>query len=106
VDDRVRYADIRPYVVPDLLAELAGPTEGVVELPRHLDWSEQHQYHMDKTADVGLMYERVIRESLNQDDLARFLNRTILVRMWTRLYLPMQVRRLWEDRFRELARVA
>jgi hypothetical protein len=35
MDDRLRYADVRPYVVPDSLGELTGPASGVVELPTH-----------------------------------------------------------------------
>jgi hypothetical protein len=95
-----------PYVVPDSLAELTGPNAGVVELPRHLDWSEQHVYDLGKPGDRGLMYERVIRESTNQVDLARYLDRGVLIAIWKHLWLPVQVRRLWEARFVELARAA
>jgi hypothetical protein len=33
VGDRLRYADVRPYAVPDSLGQLVGPASGVVELP-------------------------------------------------------------------------
>lgn len=79
---------------------------GVVELPIHLDWSEQRVYDLDDDAQLGLMYERVIREAVHVDDLRTYLNGSVLVRIWPRLYLPIQARRTWEARFHGLARVA
>ena len=94
--------DDRPYTVPDTLEELAGPTSGRVTLPKHLDWSEQRTYNLDEPAELGLMYEVVLRESVAADDLRRFLNAGILRRIWQRLFLPRQVHQAWEDRFPEL----
>ncbi len=36
----------RPYAVPMSLAELSGPTEGVVRLPRHLDCGPDYGYDL------------------------------------------------------------
>ncbi|MET9337525.1 hypothetical protein [Nonomuraea sp. NPDC003804] len=102
----MRYVIHRPYVVPVGLEELAGPTTGVVELPTHLDWSEQRVYDVDDDAQLGLMYERVIREAARVEDLRAYVNASILIRIWPRLYLPVQVRQAWEARFRDLARAA
>lgn len=92
--------------MPAGLEELAGPTTGVVELPTHLDWSEQRIYHLDDHAELGLMYERVIREAARVDDLRTYLNASVLIRIWPRLYLPVQARQAWEARFRTLVRAA
>jgi hypothetical protein len=97
------YADSRIYHVPESLAELTGPTSCVIELPIHLDWSEQHIYD---PAQTGLLYERVIREALSQRDLASYLNKDVLMRIWGRLYLPARVRRQWENAFPALPRAA
>ena len=102
----MRYADRRTYAVPEDLAQLTGPVSGVVELPRHLDWSEQHAYDLNDPAQLGLMYERVIREASSPEDLAAYLDARTLIRCWGRLYLPVQVRRLWESRFPALATAA
>ena len=96
------YEERRPWTVPDSLDELAGPTHGIVELPRDLDWSEQRRYNLDDSAELGLMYERVIRESMTSADLARYLDRDTLRAVWHRIFLPRTVRRLWETRFPEL----
>lgn len=103
---RVLYADRRPYVVAETLGELTGPTGGVVELPLHLDWSEQGRYNLDDPRELGVMYEVVLREAHSVDDLRRYLNATILCRVWRSMFLPRQVRELWERRFPELARAA
>ncbi|SEL68177.1 hypothetical protein SAMN05660976_03070 [Nonomuraea pusilla] len=78
----------------------------MVELPTHLDWSEQRVYDLDDDAQLGLMYERVIREAAYIDDLRAYLNAAVLVRIWPRLFLPVQARQAWEARFRHLVRAA
>lgn len=103
---RVLYSDRRPYVVADSLDELTGPTGGVVELPKHLDWSEQGRYDLDDLRELSVMYERVLREAENSDDLRRYVNATMLRRVWHRMFLPRRVREMWERRFPDLARAA
>jgi hypothetical protein len=70
------------------------PTSGTVELPVHLDWSEQHSYDLNDPAQTGLMYERVIREASSPYDLATYLNMEVLANLWDRLFLPARVRQL------------
>ncbi len=100
------YAAVRPYTVPDTLEELTGPTGGVVELPGHLDWGPRRVYNLDDFSDTRLLYMRVIRESTHVQDLRRFLNAQILMRLWPELVLPPRVRALWENRFPRLGRAA
>jgi integrase len=100
------YAAVRPYTVPDTLDELTGPTKGIVELPGHLDWGPRREYNLDDFSDSRLFYMRVIRESMHVEDLRRFLNAQVLMRLWPQLVLPARVRALWEDRFPSLGRAA
>lgn len=97
-----RYAESRPYVLPESLAELNGPTEGVVRLPRHLDWGPAYGYDLGDAADLAVMYERVIREARSREDLRAYLEGGTVRRLWSRLVLPSPVRALWERRFPEL----
>lgn len=103
---RVLYADRRPYLVAESLEELTGPVSGVVELPKHLDWSEQGRYNLADVRELSVMYERVLREAQDTDDLRRFLNGPMVRKVWHRLFLPSRVRELWERRFPDLARAA
>jgi hypothetical protein len=103
---RTLYENGRPYTVPDSLEELTGPTTGVVELPLRLDWSEQVRYDLADGRQLNVMYERVIRESMHVEDLRTYLHGPTLQRVWRLLWLPPRVRRLWESRFRSLARAA
>jgi integrase len=100
------YAAVRPYTVPDTLYELTGPTTGVLELPGHLDWGPRREYNLDDSSDTRLLYMRVIRESTHVEDLRRFLNAQVLIRLWPQLVLPPRVRALWADRFPSLGRAA
>ena len=82
------------------LDDLCGPAEGIVELPLRLFWSSQ-----DRSFDLGephmarSLYETVLREVSRPDDLVRYLNGGMLIRLWRELFLPKGVRRAWEDRF-------
>lgn len=98
-ESRIRYSDVRPYVVADSLEELTGPTTGVVELPRRLDWSEQGTYNLDDIRELRVLYERVLRESMQMDDLRQYVNGVMLRRVWHDLFLPRRVRALWHERF-------
>ncbi len=106
MDGRLRYADVRPYVVPDALGELTGPASGVVELPTHLAWSGLRVYDLGDERQLGLLYETVIRESMDIADVDRYLNEAVLGRVWRRLWLPARVRRAWEQRFPSLTQAA
>jgi hypothetical protein len=48
------------------------------------------------------MYERVIREATRVEDLRVYLNGAVLPQVWRKLFLPLRVRRSWEDRFPDL----
>lgn len=101
-----RYAAAKPYTVPTSLAELSGPTEGVVRLPRHIDWGPDYGYDLADEADLAVMYERVIREAQTAEDLTAFLDGATLRRLWASLVLPAPARIAWETRFPELTRQA
>lgn len=104
---RIRYAEYRPYAVPERLEELAGPVGGEVALPNHLDWSgARRTYHLEDSTERNVLYERVLREALTAEDLSRYLNAEVLVRVWRQLYLPARVREAWERRFPQLADAA
>jgi hypothetical protein len=98
----VSYGDRKPYVVVDRLDDLTGPTTGTVNLPPHLDWSGSASYDLDKPARVASMYRTVLMEAGSPDDLRAWIDGRVLAHLWPSLWLPPQVRRLWESRFPEL----
>ena len=93
------YAENRPYLAPETLAELTGPVSGIVVLPLRLDWTERAEFHLDDPAERNLMYERVIREATRIDDLRAYVNGAVLRDEWRQLFLPARVRQIWEERF-------
>ena len=96
------YADNRPYLLPETLGELTGPVTGVIQLPFRLDWSERTELHLENPGERNVMYGRVIREATRVEDLRSYLNEEVLRQVWGRLFLPVNVRRSWEDRFPDL----
>ncbi len=100
------YADNRPYLLPETLGELNVPLSGTIHLPSRLDWSEHAEFRLDDPAERNVMYERVIRQATEVDDLRSYLNGEILREVWRSLFLPIQVRRTWEDRFPNLGLAA
>jgi hypothetical protein len=97
------YGDRKPYVVAEQLDDLCGPTEGTVTLPQHLDWSGNASYDLDKPTRLASMYRTVLNEARSTDDLRAWIDGRLLAQLWPTLWLPPQVRRLWENRFPELA---
>ncbi|WFE27146.1 hypothetical protein O7623_28510 [Solwaraspora sp. WMMD791] len=96
------YGDRKPYIVADALAMLTGPTAGVVTLPRHMDWSGNAEYDLSRPARLASMYKVVLAEAATVDDLNTWLNADLLRQLWPTLWLPPQLRRLWEETFPEL----
>jgi transcriptional regulator with XRE-family HTH domain len=84
-------------VVPDL-ADLRGPVTGTVELPLWLFWSQRDQaFDLADPEMRQWLYEIVLREAGNLEDLTTYLDRDTLIDLWPRLYLPKGVRLAWED---------
>jgi hypothetical protein len=97
------YGDRKAYVVAERLDDLRGPTGGTVSLPQHLDWSGNASYDLDKPTRLASMYRTVLNEASSVDDLRAWIDGQMLAKLWPTLWLPPQVRRLWESRFPELA---
>jgi hypothetical protein len=92
----------RPAVVAGTLAELVGPTTGLVELPVRLMWCGERVFDLAEPDDLLWMYENVLRETTRVDDLRALVNGRALRRVWRRLNLPRGVRLAWESRHRGL----
>lgn len=97
------YAARRPFAMVDDLSTLTGPVEGTVELPVVLDWSPKRAYDLCDEDDRHRLYEAVLNEAMNPEDLQRFLNRELLIEAWPHLILPGRVKSRWEAVFPELA---
>ena len=102
-DGYASYGSHKQYVVAERLDDLRGQTEGTVNLPQHLDWSGNASYDLDKPARLASMYRTVLNEASSTDDLRAWIDGRLLVQLWPTLWLPPQLRRLWESRFPELA---
>jgi hypothetical protein len=101
-DGFVTYGNRKPYVVPERLEELCGPTDGTVTLPAHLDWSGNACYDLGKPARLASMYRSVLNEAGSAEDLRAWLDGKVLAQLWPTLWLPAALRRIWETRFPEL----
>ena len=97
-----RYADHIPYVTPDSLDDLTGPTKGTVTVGPHIDTSLDPTYDLGRTARRLELYSATVRDGFVPDHI-RILNRSLLLRLWPDLNLPMRCRAIWESKFPELA---
>lgn len=90
--------------LPQSLDELRGPAQGVVKLPLHLAWSGMTSYDLGKPRQRMGLYRTVLHEGL-RDDLPRYLNEDLLLRLWPvlRTLVGRTVRTVWEDAFPQLA---
>ncbi len=96
----------KPVTVPDDLHLLQGPTTGVIHLPTHLDWSGHAEYDLDRPGRIVDLYRTVINEAANPIDLYSYLNESVLKRLWSYIWLPIQTKLAWESRFPELAQLS
>ncbi|MEU7802620.1 hypothetical protein AB0B10_25510 [Micromonospora arborensis] len=87
----------RAVVVADL-AQLRGPTSGVVELSHRLFWQSDRRVDLDAPGLLAWMYETVLAEAVHPDELRAWLHGPTLIQLWSDLYLPRGVRLAWEDR--------
>ncbi|MEV1333987.1 hypothetical protein AB0J20_30940 [Micromonospora costi] len=92
----------RPAVVTRTLAELVGPTRGVVELPVRLMWNADRTFDLGDPDQLLWLYENVLRETTRAEDLRELVNGRTLRRVWRLLNLPRGVRQAWETRHRAL----
>ncbi|MDG4830916.1 hypothetical protein O7627_16600 [Solwaraspora sp. WMMD1047] len=95
----------RLAVVVDDLAELVGPTHGLIELPHRLLWRPDRVVDLDQSWQLRSTYETVLTEAIRADELRAWLDRVTLIRVWDELYLPRGVRRAWEERHHVLRRL-
>ncbi|MFC0004067.1 hypothetical protein [Micromonospora siamensis] len=86
----------RAVVVLDL-GELRGPVSGVVELPHRLFWQPERRVDLDSPGLLPWMYETVLTEAVDPDELRDWLHGPTLTALWPDLYLPRGVRRAWEE---------
>jgi hypothetical protein len=96
----------RPVLVAESLGELTGPEHGVVELPQRLMWQPNRRFDLDDPDLLLWMYENVLREAIRYEELRRWINGRVLVRVWRRLNLPRPVRQAWEARHAQLRAAA
>ena len=68
-----------------------------------LTGAPRRSYVVSDQHDAELLYQTVIREASTIGELARYLNITVLQRVWPRLVLPPRCRMLWEQKFPQLA---
>ncbi|MGY0235152.1 hypothetical protein [Longispora urticae] len=102
---RRRAFEARPgrsaLVAPDLAA-LRGPTSGVVELPLAISWQPNRRFDLASDHRRRSLYQNVLREAAQYEDLHTFLHRDTLLELWPRLLLPKGVRAAWEHAHPEL----
>jgi len=100
--NRVLYKDIVPYDTPSSLDALRGPATGTLEVPITVHWGPRRRFDLDDPRDVHAVYRALVREGTTavQEEL---LNQDVLRRLWAELMLPERCRRVWEERFPELA---
>jgi hypothetical protein len=89
--------------LPETLDDLAGPGRGTVQLPAHIAWSGLTAFDVDRPPLCTSMYQVVLTEGL-REDLAAYLNRSLLIRHWPtlRTVIGRAIRDVWEAAFPEL----
>jgi hypothetical protein len=96
---------IRRSVDVPTLADLQGPQDGKLNVPRRLYWSGDDQcgqVDLHEENEVALAYESIIDAAHHTADLVENLNAELLVRLWPTLGMGLARRQAWETRNPEL----
>ncbi|MBL3666921.1 hypothetical protein JL475_13135 [Streptomyces sp. M2CJ-2] len=93
--------------LPERLADLAGPTSGVVALSLYVAWSGRMSFALDGPESRMGLYRIALAEG-QQGDLMAFLDHGLLVEQWPVLRKPISrhVREAWKGTFPELVQAA
>jgi hypothetical protein len=89
-----------------MLADLRGPRDGLLVVPRRLYWSGDEQcglVDLQNEDETALAYESIIDAARATADLTENLNAELLIRAWPTLGIPTARREAWESRNPELA---
>ena len=70
--------------IPERLAELRGPAEGVVVLPVHLTWHGLREFDVSEAGSRIRLYTIVLSQG-RRNDIARFLHPGLLRQDWPQL---------------------
>ncbi len=101
----LRFEQTIPYDTPESLDDLQGPTSGLVRVSPRIDTSLNPVYDVSSPSNRWSLYSAVVRDGLPADQVA-ILDRGLLLAMWVDLNLPVRCRRIWEDKFPELAEIS
>ena len=88
--------------LPPALDQLAGPAEGVVELPLDLAWSGDRRFDLADPVQRYLYHMTVLTSAVTREHYTRWLNASLLSGNWSRLRLPRPLRETWQAHFPEL----
>jgi hypothetical protein len=89
--------------LPESLDDLAGPTDGTVELPLHVAWSGLTAFDLDRPRPRMSLYRVALSEG-QRGDLTAYLDKSLLKEQWPvlRTLISRHIRSVWEAAFPEL----
>jgi hypothetical protein len=96
-----RWAGVQ-QTLPPTLGHLAGPPDGVVDLPHDLAWSGRRSFDLGNPVQRYMYHMTVLTSGIMSEHYTKWLNADLLRSDWKRLGLPRQLRHVWEERFPEL----
>jgi hypothetical protein len=82
--------------LPPALEHLAGPGEGVVELPRDLAWSGDRRFDLADPGQRYLYHMTILTSAVTREHYTGWLNAGLLCGDWGRLRLPRPLREIWQ----------
>ncbi|MEV6056443.1 hypothetical protein [Streptomyces sp. NPDC052107] len=93
--------------LPESLAELRGPTDGVVEPSATVVWSGLRAFDLGNERQRMSLYRTVLAEGM-REDLCSLLDRDTLLQLWPTLrsLVSTTVCGVWEEAFPELRALA
>ena len=92
---KARFGETKPYFAPGSLLSLNGPDSGVIKLPITIYWGPNRWFSLTRRSSLHQVYQMVLQEG-SIEDINKYLDRNILLSIWSELSLPSRLCELWE----------
>ena len=94
---KARFGETKPYYAPETLDSLRGPDSGIIKLPQSVYWGPDRLFNLSHWSALREVYQMVLQEG-SVEDINDYLNRDVLLSIWSDLSLPPRVAHLWDQK--------
>lgn len=98
------FGETKPYYAPESVFDMFGPDYGSIKLPHTVYWGPDRWFDLSRRSSLHQLYQTLLQEG-SIEDINSYIDREILLSIWSELLLPPRVIHLWEQKVKGLSNV-